>query len=263
MGEKPVKLKMALNENISNELKAISSTVASVPYVNVFTVDPLYFPGIEIEVSARISADEFYSSGGSFTIPLGYFETLSAHILQKIKSGENNEVSAEINELSSVLAGISKDNVYHVPEGYFAQLEFVAEKAAQAKVIQMNPSRSRSIFRYAAAAVITGMLGISVINIVDKSGSSNALKDGSEIQFATKDVLAKATHIIQSGTLDHELNDLSDREIEQYLQQNGQDAHAAMVAASVNNEGKLPDAADYILDENTLDNYLKDNNLKN
>lgn len=262
MGQKPVKMKMILNEDILNELNAISPIVAGVPYVNVFTVDAQYFSVIEAELNARISADEFYSSKESFTVPEGYFEGLGANILQKIKAGENNEVVAEMNGLSSLIAGISKENVYRVPEGYFAQLEFVPEIKAPAKVIQMNSARSRSIFRYAAAAVITGLLGISVINIVDKTNTVGE-KPGTEVQFATKDVLAKATNIIQKGTFDKELNDLSDKEIEQYLQQSGQDANAAMVAASANNDSKLPEATDYILDENTLDNYLKDNNLKN
>ena len=263
MGQKPVKMKMILNEDILNELSAISPLVAGVPYVNVFTVDPQYFSGIKAELRARISADEFYSSRQAFTVPEGYFEGLSANILQKIKTGENNEVVAEMNGLSPLIAGISKENVYSVPEGYFAQLEFVPEINTQAKVIQMNPARSRSVFRYAAAAVITGLLGISVINIVDKTGTTVTEKPATEVQFATKDVLANANNIIQTGTFDKELNDLSDKEIEQYLQQSGQDANAAMVAASVNNDSKLPAATDYIMDENTLDNYLKDNNLKN
>ena len=51
--------------------------------------------------------------------------------------------------------------------------------------------------------------------------------------------------------------------MEQYLSQNGQDINAALVASSMDNEeGSLPDAADYLLDENTLNDFLKENNLK-
>ena len=262
MGQKPVKMKMILNEDILNELRAISPVLAKVPYMNVFTVDPQYFSGIQPELRARISADEFYTSREVFTVPEGYFEGLSANILEKIKARENNAVAEELSELSPFIVRISKENIYRVPEGYFEQLEFIPGLKLPAKVIQMNPVRSRSIFRYAAAAVITGLLGISIINIVDKTNTLGE-NPGTRIQIATKEVLTTANNIIQTGTFDKELNDLSDKEIEQYLQQSGRDVNAALVASSLNDNSKLPEATDYLLDENTLDNYLKDNNLKN
>ena len=253
-------MKMILNENILNELEGISRVVARVPYTNVFGVEPQYFDGIEAELRARMSADEFYSSKESFTIPEGYFEGLSANILHKIKGSDTDEAGMEISELSTVIARIGKANVYTVPYEYFGQLNFVPGIKTSAKVIQMNTARTRSVFRYAAAAVITGLLGLSVINIAEKSGPAKEQFANVEAPVAA---MSTANNILKNGTFDQEMNSLSDKEIEQYIKESGQDVNAALVASSVNDDSKLPESDDYLLKENTLENYLKDNNLKN
>jgi len=248
---------MKPGDHILNELRAISPVVADVPYRNVFSVHEGYFEDMETELSARISAERFQSKN-VFSVPEGYFESLEGSILQKIKAGEQETAAEEIRSISPVLADIGNRNIFTVPQGYFEQLNFVAQETTQAKIIRMNPARS--VFRYAAAAVITGLLGISVINIVDKTASNE-----NSITFvkSSPEVLADANKIVKTGSFDQELSKLSDKEIEEYLEESGQDVNAALVASSANTDTKLPDAADYLLDENTLDNYLKDNNLKN
>ena len=258
MARKPVKIKMEKGKDILNELNGISPAVAAVPFINVFKVHPGYFEAIETELKARISADGFYGSKPSFSIPHGYFDGLAGSILQKIKA-EENETGGELNAISTLVAGIGNENVYTVPQGYFEGLNFVPVKE-QAKLVQMNPSRSRSIFKYAAAAVITGLLGISVINI---TGHRDSLKMTDPKLTASVEVQQKANDILKNGTMETEFNNLSDKEIDQYFSENGQDVNAAMVASSVKDDNKLPEASDYLLDENTLDNYLKENNLKN
>lgn len=248
---------MKPGDHILNELRAISPVVADVPYRNVFTVHEGYFDGLETELSARITAERFQAKN-IFTVPEGYFESLEENILQKIKAGASETAAEELRGLSPVLAGIGNRNVFTVPAGYFEQLDFVAEERTEAKVIKMKPVRS--VFRYAAAAVITGLLGLSVINIVDRTPSADP---ATAFTKSNPQVLADANNIVKTGTFDQEMSKLSDKEIEQYLQESGQDVNAALVASSATTDTKLPDAADYLLDENTLDNYLKDNNLKN
>ena len=283
----------------------MSPAVADVPRLNVFTVAEDYFPGIEAELAARISADTFYSqntfdvpqgyfesletsilekiraqentlaenvSGSSsilaaisnvniFTVPQEYFDGLEKSILQKIRAEENISVNEEMNALSPLIAGIGKENIFTVPAGYFAQPGF-KETPAPAKVVQMNPARSRSIFRYAAAAVITGLLGISIINITSKE---QHIKDpvGATAAVSNNNIQTLTNDIVKTGSFDKELASLSDDDIDQYLKQDGQDVDAAKVAASANDDSKLPNAVDYLLNDNTLDDYLKENNLKN
>ncbi len=299
---------MIPREDILNELKALSGVVVAVPYVNVFTTENGYFSGIEAELNARIAADNFYEAKAAFTVPQGYFESLAGNILNKIKAEETEP--GEIGELSTLVAGIgrknvyslpegyfeelsplvaaigkenvytapegylkflspvmgaiSRENVYSVPQGYFEQLNFVAVRNEPAKVIKMNPARS--MFKYAAAAVITGLLGLTVMNISNRQGT---LKQPVETEIAAatsvtnQQTLESGLQIAANGTFDKELNNLSDQEIEQFLSSNGKDVNAALVASSVSDENKLPETTDYFLDENALDNYLKENNLTN
>lgn len=250
---------MKQHEDIFNELNGISPAVAAVPYVNVFRVHPGYFAGIGAELKARIAADQAYASK-DVSVPEGYFDGLAANILQKIRSEENMSVAQEMKELSPVISAIGNANIFTVPQGYFEQLSFTAE-VKTAKVIKMNPLRS--VFKYAAAAVVTGLLGISVINLTD---NDTAVVTNPVIQTAsvakTENIMRTANDIILKGSFENEFNTISDKDIEQYLTQSGQDVNAALVASSAY-DGALPEATDYLLDENTLDDYLNTNNLNN
>lgn len=249
---------MKQHEDIYNELREISSAVAAVPYVNVFRVHVGYFAGIGAESKARIAADQVYTSK-DISVPEGYFDGLAASILQKIKREEHVTVAKEMAALSPVILAIGNTNVFTVPQGYFEQLSFIAE-AETAKVIKINPVRS--VFKYAAAAVITGLLGISIINLTDNDATVEA--NDRVIQTAsvakTENVMRTANDIIQKGSFENEFNAISDEDIKQYLTQSGQDVNAALVASSTD-DTTLPEATDYLFDENTLDKYLNTNNL--
>ncbi len=243
---------MQERENILTELREISPLLASVPRVNVYRVDENYFDGIRAELQARIIASSFVVPQQNLDVPVGYFENLPNNILAKIKEQENNEVLTEMQALSTTIAGIGNKNVYTVPQGYFEKLTMPA--ITTTKVVKMG---SRSIFKYAAAAVVTGLLGLGIFTFVNKNtGDVN----GTEVNPV---VMAKANEIIKKNSFEKELENVSDEDLEQYLLQNGQDVNAALVASSIDNEdGNLPDAADYLLDENTLNDFLKENNLK-
>ena len=100
-----------------------------------------------------------------------------------------------------------------------------------------------SFFRYAAAAVITGFIGLSVISIFDKKGETDFIRPKTETAFNFDEAFSK----------------LTDADIVNYLQKDGQDVNAALVA-SISDDKSLPDQEDYLTDENTLDNLL--NQLK-
>ena len=82
-----------------------------------------------------------------------------------------------------------------------------------------------------------------------------------EVSVQTAATKNSANNILKTGTFDKELETVSDKDIEQYLEQGGQDVNAALVAASTDDEATLPEAAEYLLDENALDNYLKKKHL--
>lgn len=285
---------------ILTELKEISATVAELPRVNVYTVDAAYFNGVEAELMARIAADRLYTTQNAFSVPDGYFEGLSNSILDKIRASENNEVLDEMSQLSSTIAGIGNanvftvaptyfgeldstilqsiyasecnevidemtklsptvaaignKNVYTAPQGYFDGLRFAN---TEAPVVKMQKQTAvRSFFKYAVAAVVTGLLGISVYTFVNKP-----LKPDMQTAALNK-VMKQADEIIKNNSFDVTLEAISDKDLEKYLTNNGEDVNAALVAATAE-DVQLPNAEDYLFDDKTLDNFLNENNLKN
>ena len=239
--------------DISNEINGISKTLGSITFVNVFTVDANYFPSLAQVIIAKIYEED---SLNNFSVPDGYFESLAGNIFTKIHALEN-DVTVELKGISSLIAGIENKETYTVSEGYFNNITFSNYNRKSAKVIAIN--KPGLFFKYAAAAVITGLLGLSIVNIVDKNNTDNSIKTTVETITGT----TKPNTVLMSGSFDEALQNVSDNEIEQYLQKSGHDVNAALVASSTDDVDKLPEATDYLLDENVLENYLKENNLKN
>jgi hypothetical protein len=231
---------MKHNTEILMELEGISALVAGMPCVNVYTVEDNYFVAVEINVLAAIQNEE------EFAVPDGYFENLTASILQKVKA---TEVQEELQNISADVASIGNKNVYVVPNNYFENIKY----NAKAKVISISGTK-RKIVQFAAAAVVTGLLGLGVFTFVQKK---EAVKNDN-----TASVIKEAENIITTNSFDADFATLTDADLEKYLVQNGDNVNAAMVATTAEN-AELPDAMDYYLDENTLNNFLKENNLKN
>jgi hypothetical protein len=132
-----------------------------------------------------------------FSVPDGYFEGLATSIMAKIKGAEES-ASAEINSLSPLLAGISRNmpyvvpanyfqttieelpfltgddprsailslveriTPYEVPLGYFANLpNQILEKVSQQPKAKIIPVVKRRWMRMAVAAMVTGIIGLS------------------------------------------------------------------------------------------------------
>lgn len=66
-----------------------------------------------------------------FDVPHGYFEGFATHLLNRIKALEAKNAAEEIQTLSPLLASISRQIPYSVPEGYFPSLEQKIEDRIQ------------------------------------------------------------------------------------------------------------------------------------
>jgi hypothetical protein len=237
---------------ILTELEMISPLLASVPYVNVYKVGADYFDGLRAELQARIIADGFSSEDTKMDVPAGYFEQLSTNILQKIKKVENSEVLQELELISPTVASIGSKNVYQVPQDYFAQLAF--RNTNVAKVLKLNPIRK--IFKYAAAAAVVSFISIGAFKIATKDSLPS-------MDANTIAVVRQGNEIIKNGSFDKELENISDKDLEKYLSDNGEDVNAGLVASTIDDGSKLPDVDDYLFDDNTLNEFLKNNNINN
>ena len=243
-------------EEIFMEIINISASVAAIPYVNVFTVKETYFSTLPEIITSQINVGKKIISAKNLTVPEGYFESLAGNILNKIYALES-DVSVEVNEISPMIAGIKNKETFTVPARYFDELTFLSKQKQTAKIISID--KPRSFFKYAAAAMITGLLGLGIVNIFYDDNTATNIITTAQVTSGTN----LPNTVIMSGSFDEALKSVPDIEIEEYLQQSGQDVNAALVASSTDDVDKLPEATDYLLDENVLENYLKENNLKN
>ncbi len=166
-----ITVKMTQRDNILEELSELKSSLVNAPVQNVYPVPAGYFDGLVDRVLDRIKAMEAsnpqeelgslspllskLSKQMPYTVPLDYFEGLGQHVLQSIReSSDHQTAKEELETISPLLSGLKKQNPYTVPQGYFENL--VSDKPA-AKVISFT---GRKWFRYAAAAVITGVIAL-------------------------------------------------------------------------------------------------------
>lgn len=177
---------MKRNADILDELRLISPRVAEVSDTMPYEVPPGYFQQFPSSVLALISKGNFnvefpngeFSSLKNITndtpaipfdVPEGYFESFADRMLGLVKT--ENEVDAELKELSPFLAGIPKSNPFSVPENYFNELTLgMPEK------VEVRPSGkliSLKIWKkFAAAAVVSGVVFIAAMFLFNKNGSN-------------------------------------------------------------------------------------------
>ncbi|HMU45526.1 MAG TPA: hypothetical protein PKC72_04110 [Chitinophagaceae bacterium] len=160
---------MAQNINILNELNDLNSSLVNTGTANVYSVPEGYFENLAAVVLQRIKAlgakdsqDELsylspLLSGipkvTPYKVPAEYFDHISDSIAAFISS-EEMSVKDELKKLSPVLSGLKKEMPYSIPDGYFESLGVTTPKE-KAKVVSLT---HRKWFRYAAAAVVTGII---------------------------------------------------------------------------------------------------------
>ena len=232
---------MKFSAEILEELNSISPLLAGIEKKNVFSVPEGYFDMLLINTFKKIG-NNIEGKTDKLTVPEGYFENLSTSILNKIKE-VNESPSDELRKLSPMLYSIQNENVFEVPAGYFRNLEYdILDKVKpQTKVVEMK--RRDSIWKYAAAAVVTGVIGLSSLMMYNTQRSTQPNEASTSINAA--------------------IEKLSDEEIINYLEKTGTDVDNEALASGID-ANTLPESTDYMLDEETLDTYLEsDKNSQN
>lgn len=172
-----------------------------------------------------------------FEAPAGYFAGLEDKLLSGTQAID--AANEELENLPPILAGLQHTQVYSVPAGYFEQLPAVilgrVQSAAKpAKVVSFG---TRRFMQYAVAAVVVGLIAVSafwfagpfvktpteaVASKVEKL-SEDELQNYLETQTApmpASDLLAVHRPEIEAADLSGLLENVSDEEIQRYLEQN-------------------------------------------
>jgi hypothetical protein len=97
-----------------------------------------------------------------YQVPAGYFNEFPEMMLYLVHHKADLTAKEELESISPLLSSIDKRPVYSVPEGYFENLRVPLQaKKSEAKVIPI--SGKRTWMRYAAAAVITGIIALAAM----------------------------------------------------------------------------------------------------
>lgn len=243
---------MKFSPEILDELRSISPVLAGIEKVNTFSVPDGYFDTLSINALKNINTQSFNTA---FAAPEGYFDNLSNEILNKIRLSETNDAAQELKDLSPMLYAIQNENVFDVPADYFANLsDNILEKVSarsQAKVVEIK--RKDSVWRMAVAAVVTGAIAVSSLMVF------NTKKTDAEKGENYVSAITEASHFKNEQQIDAGIASLSDDEIIKYLEKTGNDLDNETLTKSINDKA-LPELTDYLIDDKTLDSYL--NNIE-
>jgi hypothetical protein len=182
--------KMTQKDNILQELKELNSNLAGHAQ-QVYSVPEGYFEGLISELLKRIKAMEagnageelghlspYLKSAGTkmpYQIPAGYFEGLAETAIAVAKSNDDRGAKEETETISPLLGSLKKQMPYSVPDGYFETItqKRVAEKNKPAtRVISLH---QRKWFRYAAAAVVAGLIAVTALLVFNKREKSEII----------------------------------------------------------------------------------------
>jgi hypothetical protein len=243
---------MKRSEHILQELQEISPVVAEINPLLPYQVPEVYFDTLSSVIMARIATGGheenslLLGAGRQMPqeVPDGYFENLAGSILAKINTTQEQSVEDELKELSPIVAGISKTNVYEVPAGYFQELgtTFTAPKK-ETKVVALF---SKKVWmQLAAAAVVFTMIAFGTNFFSQKSTTSESV--------ATDDAVPPATTEKQ---FNNELATLSDDAIISYLKLTADAKDIEKISESIDHN-TLPEESDY-MDDVFLDSLMKE-----
>jgi hypothetical protein len=246
-------------ESVVEELSYISPQLSTISKHIPYNVPVGYFDGLASQVLNRIKAIESANAAEElgylstllskvskqmpYDVPAGYFEGLAEKAMQSVReSADIQTAKEELETLSPLLGGLKKQMPYSVPQGYFENLteKIVAEENKPAvKVISIT---SRKWFRYAAAAMVIGVIATLGLTL-----------------FSKKDTVDPGTN--SHAWVEKKLKKVSTEKIEEFIQLTDEEKSIKESLVSVDN--KTPEVKDLIKDipEKEIQSLLNDTQL--
>lgn len=248
---------MKKDHNILKEIQEISPLLADLHGINVFHVPEGYFDSISDNVLDNIKASNIpaFEKNSPQHVPEGYFENLSHNILQRIK-GESVDEENELHAYPAIMAD-GKQQVFSVPDGYFEHLpETILARIKESQTTKVI-SISRKVRRYAAAAVIAVGLFVTSYFVINQRSDVNGFA------VINKNTVPDPAALKYNSAKSFEqgIASLSEDEIVDYLEEHGNILDNDLLLKNTDGSG-LPDATDYLLNEDALTNYLNKINDK-
>jgi hypothetical protein len=245
---------MTQNNNILQELKELESSLAGLAAQNIYSVPNGYFEGLAGQVLSRIKAMEAANAAEElgylspmlsnmskqlpYAVPAGYFEGLEEKLMQTVRNSNDYQTATEeLETLSPLLSGLKKEMPYSVPQGYFENLAADINTQANKTETKIISIGSRKWFRYAAAAVVVGVVATLSFMLINQDKVT-----------ADKDSYAWVKKNIKK---------VSTEKIEEFIQLTDEDKSVASI------DTKIEDVKELMKDvpENEIQSLLNDTEL--
>ncbi len=243
---------MRSNNDILKELKIISPLIAGFSNNNVFSVPMGYFETLSDQLLAcSIKELPVNVVSETFRVPERYFDNFSNMILKKIQTEEKK--SEDLNLLPVLLYNIRHINVFKIPPGYLTDLpERVIGKLTATPVKVIHLPSFRQIYKYVvAAAIFIAVVSLSVYKFVDNS----FLSKKTAANYAALTTAIEKGKLMNDQQFNEAMNVLSNDDISTYLEKNGIDEDISSISTNLK-EDAVPNKDEYFLNEKTLENYL-------
>ncbi|MEJ7589799.1 MAG: hypothetical protein WKI04_19785 [Ferruginibacter sp.] len=186
-----------------------------------------------------------------FEVPVGYFKNFASNIINRITITGAKE---ELKNLSPLLAGIQNKPTFEVPAGYFAGFADGMIKKLQTQLGKVSSMRNRNRFlKYAVAAMLTGVTALGLSKYLDQAPAGITHDNNSTSIAASVETGKKMNDLEFTKALER----LTNADIAKYLERNADIADVAVLNNNVD-ESTLPSQEDYLADDATLENYLKE-----
>lgn len=179
----------------SEELGYLSPMLSNISKEMPYTIPAGYFEGLETN-NYQLAKGETENSPSllsgikkemPYSVPQGYFDGLAEKAIQSIRESNNYETAKEeLETLSPLLSGLKKEMPYFVPQGYFERLASSTSKEENTPAIKVVSITSHTWFRYAAAAVVVGIITMTGFLLIGKGEKEPGVK-----------ALAKITHDVK------------------------------------------------------------------
>lgn len=243
---------------ILNELESVSPALAAMDKVNVFRVPEGYFNDLPQTVSTSIFFDQHPKTQVS-DIPDGYFDDLSNKILTNIKKNvTTSNAEEEIRNISPLIHSLKEKKIFNIPPAYFQSLsDRVVNniKPKRAKIISLYASKNW--WKFAAAAMIAAFISIGALQLFNnKEADNNNTQLSATYSNSLPAYILDANQYKTPEELTRGIASLSDDEIASYLEHHGNIMDDYLLTKDVDTK-ELPDATDYLINENALNNFLQ------
>jgi hypothetical protein len=247
--------------DILHELKQITPFLSAMKKVNVFSVPQGYFTNLDKQILENIFIQPALllptSETQNLGVPEGYFDNLAGNILKKIKTLTNDAESDELRQHYPLLYTLRNENVFSLPKNYFEQLPANILTGVKPQELQVIHIRKRTVWNYAVAATITGLMAISSL-LVTTNNNKHPIANQVGTNLSIPSYIQDSYQYKNEEQINEGITKLSNDDIIKYLEATGNDADNEAFASGVT-EKELPSQEDYLLNEKTLDKYLNQN----